>query len=66
MRKETASILNKYKQDQISLDAASRQLSVLFGHTKTATCMLNRLPAECTIIRHTSFKKCEGCGHFLK
>jgi len=28
------------------------------------TCKLNRRPKDWSIIQNTSFKKCEGCGHY--
>ena len=64
MKKETESILQEFKKGTITLDKAQRQLFVLFGVSKSATCRLDRLPKDCSIIQNTSFKTCDGCGHY--
>lgn len=64
MKKETDQILQEFKKGTIPLDKAQRQLFVLFGFSKSATCRLDRLPKDCSIIQNTSFKTCDGCGHY--
>ena len=65
MKKETESILQEFKKGTITLDKAQRQLFVLFGVSKSATCKLDRLPNECSIFLYTSGKDCKKyCGHY--
>ena len=64
MKKETESILQEFKKGTMTLDKAQRQLFVLFGVSKSATCRLDRLPKDCSIIQNTSFKTCDVCGHY--
>lgn len=64
MKKETESILQEFKKGTITFDKAQRQLFVLFGVSKSATCRLDRLPKDCSIIQNTSLKTCDGCGHY--
>lgn len=61
--KEIESILMKHKLDQITTNRAILELLLMFGEIRTKSCKLNRLSSECSIIRNTSFKSCEGCGH---
>jgi hypothetical protein len=64
MKKETESILQEFKKGTLSLDKAQRQLFVLFGVSKSASCRLDRLPTECSIYLYTSGKDCKLCGHY--
>lgn len=66
MKKETLAILDKVKRGEMSIDLAQRQLFVLFEQAKSVTCKLDRLPKDCSIIQNTSFKNCDGCGHYIK
>jgi hypothetical protein len=64
MEKEANTILTKFKNGEITLDKARRLLFVLSGVSKSASCRLDRLPNECSIILNTSLKTCNGCGHY--
>jgi len=66
MEKETLWILERVKNGEMSIQTAQRQIFVLLNLRKSSICRLDRLPKDCCIIQHTSFKKCEDCGHFIK
>jgi hypothetical protein len=62
--KEANKILENFKLGKITLDKARRELFVLCGVSKSASCKLDRLPKECSIFLYTSSKSCNGCGHY--
>jgi len=64
MEKEANSILEQHKQGKLTTDKARRLLFVLSGVSRSAYCKLDRVKEDCSIIQNTSFKSCEGCGHF--
>lgn len=65
MKKETLAILNKFKDGKIDLDSAQRKLFVLFGVSKNANCILDRLKKDCSVFLCTK-GGCENCGQFIK
>jgi hypothetical protein len=64
MEQEANKILEQFKNGNITKDKARRLLFVLSGVSRSAYCKLDRVKEECSIIQNTSFKSCEGCGHF--
>jgi len=64
MEQEIQRILSWHKQGILTTKKASWHIQVLHGSRKSVTCLLDRLPKDCSIIQCTSSHSCEGCGHF--
>jgi len=64
MERTAVSLLEEHKKGNLTTDKARRLMFVLCGINKTAACKLDRLKGDCPIIKHSSLKDCEGCGHF--
>jgi len=64
-KKRTLELLSKVKKEEITLEKAQKELFVLFGVNKSATCKLDRIPSECSIALYTTPEgKCGICGHY--
>ena len=62
MEKKIRKILITFKDDNLLLENAIRELLKITGHRKTTTCKLDRLQDHCSIFENTT-GGCENCGH---
>ena len=58
-------ILTEYSNGKINISQALRSINFITGFNKSSYCNLDRTIDTCEIIQKTSFKNCDGCGHFL-
>jgi len=62
MEKEINKLLGMVSAGTITKDKSFRQIMLLTGKRKSATCKLDRIENECSIWLYTK-GKCDNCGH---